>query len=61
MPNQKHRKKKDGVNKSKKIQAMRAKEAGARPMPRPRATGKRPGETSKFDVVKDRPGGMQRA
>ena len=31
MPNHKQRKKKDGLNKTKKLQAMRAKEARAKP------------------------------
>jgi hypothetical protein len=31
MPNQKNRRKKDGQNKSKKLQAMRKKEQRARP------------------------------
>ena len=61
MPNHKQRKKKDGENKIKKRQAMRAKEAAAKPAPRPSATGKGIGETSKRDTVKDRPGGMKRA
>jgi len=61
MPNQKQRKKKAGANKSKKTQAMRAKEALAKPADRPSATGKRPGQPSKRDSVKDRPGAMQRA
>ena len=61
MPNQKSRKKKDGVNKSKKRRAMRAKEAEARPADKPSATGKRPGQTSKFEILQDRPGELQRA
>ncbi len=61
MPNQKNRKKKDGVNKAKKIKAMRAKEALARPAAKPTATGKRPGQTSKFELLKDRPGALSRA
>jgi hypothetical protein len=61
MPNQNARKKKDGVNKSKKMQAMRAKEALAKPAPKPSATGKGIGEQSKRDMVKDRPGGFKRA
>jgi hypothetical protein len=61
MPNQKQRKKKDGENKNKKMQAMRAKEAQARPADKPSATGKRAGETSKFETVQDRPGSMRRA
>jgi hypothetical protein len=61
MPNQKQRKKKDGANKSKKVQAMRAKEALAKPADKPSATGKRPGEKLKRDTVKDRPGAFSRA
>lgn len=61
MPNQKNRKKKDGTNKIKKTKAMREKEAAAKPMPRPSATGKTPGETSKFAVQHDRPGTLRRA
>ena len=61
MPNQKQRKKKDGVNKSKKRHAMRAKELLAKPHEKASATGKRPGQTSKMDLLKDRPGAMQRA
>ena len=61
MPNQKQRKKKDGANKSKKMQAMRAKEAEARPADKPTATGKWPGQTSKFEIVQDRPGNFRRA
>ena len=61
MPNQKQRKKKGGENKSKKMQAMRAKEAQAKPSQKPTATGKRPGQTSKFELLQDRPGSMQRA
>ena len=61
MPNQKQRKKKHGFNKSKKVQAMRAKEASARPADKPTATGKRPGQTSKFERAHDRPGGFPRA
>ena len=61
MPNQKQRKKKDGSNKSKKMQAMRAKEALAKPPEKPTATGKRPGQTSKFETVRDRPGAFPRA
>lgn len=60
MPNQKNRLKKDGANKGKKMQAMRAKEAMGKPEPKPTATGK-PGQTSKFDIVKDRPGTRNRA
>jgi hypothetical protein len=61
MPNQKQRKKKRGTNKSKKVQAMRAKEARAKPAEKPTATGKRPGQTSKFETVQDRPGAFRRA
>ena len=61
MPNQKQRKKKDGENKNKKLQAMRAKEALAKPAGKPSATGQGIGETSKRDMVKDRPGGLKRA
>jgi hypothetical protein len=61
MPNQKQRKKKHGLNKSKKVQAMRAKEAHARPADKPSATGKHPGQASKFEIVQDRPGGFPRA
>jgi len=61
MPNQKQRKKKQGTNKSKKVQAMRAKEARAKPAKKPTATGKRPGQTSKFETVQDRPGAFRRA
>jgi hypothetical protein len=61
MPNQKNRKKKDGANKNKKMQAMRAKEMMAKPAAKPTATGKKPGQTSKFDLLKDRPGAMRRA
>ncbi|PYS56252.1 MAG: hypothetical protein DMG13_00460 [Acidobacteria bacterium] len=60
MPNHKQRKKKDGLNKTKKLQAMRAKEARAKPAPKPTATGK-PGQTSKFELVQDRPGALRRA
>jgi hypothetical protein len=56
MPNQKNRRKKDGANKNKKMQAMRAKEMRAKPSSKPTATGKRPGETSKFELLQDRPG-----
>jgi len=60
MPNQKKRLKKDGTNKTKKVQAMRAKESAAK-SERPRsATGKGP-QTSKRDTVKDRRGAMNRA
>jgi len=61
MPNQKQRKKKDGENKNKKLQAMRAKEAQAKPADKPTATGKSPGQSSKFGVVQDRPGALRRA
>jgi len=61
MPNQGNRKKKDGANKNKKMKAMRTKEALAKPSPKPTATGKRPGQTSKFELLQDRPGGMRRA
>jgi hypothetical protein len=61
MPNQKNRKKKDGANKNKKMQAMRAKEMMAKPAPKPTATGKRPGQTSKFELLQDRPGATRRA
>ena len=61
MPNQKGRKKKAGANKNKKMQAMRAKEMMAKPAPKPSATGKRPGQTSKFELLNDRPGTMRRA
>src|SRR5215510_2951824 len=61
MPNQKQRKKKQGSNKSKKVQAMRAKEALAKPADKPTATGKRPGQTSKFEILQYRPGAFRRA
>lgn len=61
MPNQKQRKKKGGINKSKKRHAMRLKEALAKPHAKASATGKVPGQTSKLDSLKDRPGAMQRA
>jgi len=61
MPNQKQRKKKDGENKNKKMQAMRAKEAQAKPADKPTATGKWPGQTSKVNSVKDRTGALRRA
>jgi hypothetical protein len=60
MPNQKQRLKKGGANKSKKVRAMRAKEAAAKPAPRPSATGKGP-QTSKRQTVQDRPGAISRA
>jgi hypothetical protein len=61
MPNQKNRKKKAGANKTKKMKAMRAKEALAKPTSKATATGKRPGQTSKFELLQDRPGAMRRA
>ena len=61
MPNQKTRKKKDGTNKSKKLQAMKAKEAAAKPASPRTATGKLSGRRSKFERTQDRPGGMSRA
>ncbi len=61
MPNQKQRKKKDGANKIKKMQAMRAKEALAKPAKKPTATGKQQGPRSKFERTQDRPGAFQRA
>jgi hypothetical protein len=61
MPNQKSRKKKDGMNKNKKLQAMRAKEATAKPRDPPTATGKLSGRQSKFERLQDRPGGTARA
>jgi len=61
MPNQHQRKKKDGANKNKKTQAMRAKEAQARPADKPTATGKQSGARSKFERGQDRPGAMHRA
>jgi hypothetical protein len=61
MPNQGQRKKKDGANKNKKMQAMRAKEAQAKPAAKPTSTGKLPGQTSKFDMLQDRPGSLRRA
>ena len=61
MPNQKQHKKKDGANKNKKMQAMRVKEAQAKPAAKPTATGKRPGQTSKFETVQDRAGALRRA
>ena len=61
MPNQKQRKKKDGVNKIKKTEAMRHKEAMAKPRPAPSATGKGIRETSKRESVQDRPNGFNRA
>jgi hypothetical protein len=61
MPNQKMRKKKDGVNKNKKLQAMRAKEAAGKPRPPQTATGKLSGRRSKFERVQDRSGATTRA
>ena len=61
MPNQKQRKKKDGANKIKKRQAMRAKEAAAKPPGKPSATGKSAGLRSKRESVQERPGAMKRA
>ena len=61
MPNQHQRKKKDGANKNKKSQAMRAKEAMAKPAAKLTATGKQTGVRSKFERTQDRPGAMQRA
>ena len=61
MPNQKSRKKKDGVNKNKKLRAMRAKEALAKPKVARTATGKLSGRNSKFERTQDRPGSMSRA
>jgi hypothetical protein len=61
MPNQKERKKKDGTNKSKKLQAMRQKERSAKPRGKPSATGKGTGERLKNQTVQDRPGNMSRA
>lgn len=61
MPNHKSRKKKNGVNKIKKLKAMREKEARAKLAPRYSATGKTPGQESKFEFVQDRPGGLRRA
>jgi hypothetical protein len=61
MPNEKSRKKKDGTNKSKKLQAMRQKERNARPRGTPSATGQGVGERLKDQTVQDRPGNMSRA
>ena len=61
MPNQKQRKKKAGENKIKKLQALRAKESAAKPAPKPSATGKGIGETSKLERLQDRPGALKRA
>ncbi|HEY2382067.1 MAG TPA: hypothetical protein VGK48_12885 [Terriglobia bacterium] len=43
------------------MQAMRAKEAQAKPAAKPTSTGKLPGQTSKFDMLQDRPGSLRRA
>ena len=61
MPNQKQRKKKDGGNKIKKTEAMREKEALAKPRRPPSATGKGIREWSKRDQPKDRQGSHNRA
>jgi hypothetical protein len=61
MPNQKSRKKKGGANKSKKLQAMRAKEAASKPRVARTATGKLSGRQSKFERIQDRPGATARA
>jgi hypothetical protein len=62
MPNQKQRKKKDGVNKEKKTQAMREKQARANPRPRRSDTGQGVGELLKPNTtIQDRPGGFRRA
>ncbi len=61
MPNQKNRKKKDGTNKGKKLQAMRTKEGNAKPAAPRTATGKLSGRQSKFEREQERPGGMSRA
>ena len=61
MPNQKNRKKKDGVNKDKKLRAMRAKEAEAKPTVGRTDTGKLSGRNSKFERTQDRPGATRRA
>lgn len=61
MPNQKSRKKKDGTNKNKKLQAMREKERRAKPRGKPSATGQGIGEQLKDQTVQDRPGHMSRA
>ena len=61
MPNQKQRKKKNGVNKSKKTQAMRAKEAMAKPAQPPSATGKGIREKSKPKETHDRTRALNRA
>jgi hypothetical protein len=54
MPNQKDRKKKDGVNKSKKLRAMREKEAGAKPEILRTGTGKLAGRDPKGERVSGR-------
>ena len=54
MPNQKDRKKKDGVNKGKKLRAMREKEAGAKPEIVHTGTGKLAGREPKNDRVSGR-------
>jgi hypothetical protein len=54
MPNQKDRKKKDGVNKGKKLAAMREKEAGAKPAVVHTGTGKQAGREPKTDRVSGR-------
>ena len=61
MPNQKQRKKKAGVNKIKKMEAMREKEALANPRHPPSATGKGIREWSKRDQPKDRYRSFNRA
>jgi len=61
MPNQRQRKKKDGENKIKKLQAMRAKEAAAKPPQKPSATGKTAGLRSKRESLQERPGSLKRA
>jgi hypothetical protein len=61
MPNQKNRRKKAGANKNKKLQAMRAKEMMAKTPSKPTATGKTAGQTSKFELLQDRPSAMRRA
>jgi hypothetical protein len=61
MPNQGNRKKKAGANKNKKMKAMRTKEAQAKPSLKATATGKKPGQTSKFELLQDRPGALRRA
>src|SRR5262245_36188309 len=61
MPNQRQRKKKAGVNKIKKTQAMRAKEAAAAPRQPRTATGKSIHKASKREKVRDRAGALNRA